>query len=195
MRNRIFVEKCPGLNSLARRSLASDSISSACYDVASKMWTDGKEALSRRDVMKVARYEVPGSQDKPCPSRREQYDRSGHKLRPVHIFEATPEPRPHLSRTTTKDEDDLQRLQPLHLRRVMKDDANGVAAPRAETAYTVAKVHSIGSTCTLHRAMMNGESHGIALRQRHNLGTGLHARSLLGQNKLTSTKVLAGFRE
>jgi hypothetical protein len=28
----------------------------------------------RRDVMKVARYEVPGCQDKQVPSRRERYD-------------------------------------------------------------------------------------------------------------------------
>ena len=89
----------------------------------------------------------------------------------------------------------MQRLQPLHLRCIMKDDANRVAAPRAETAYAVAQVHSIGSTRTLNRAMMNGEGDGIALRQRHNLGTGLHARTLLGQNKLTSSKVLAGFGE
>src|SRR6266446_944883 len=31
------------------------------------------------------------------------------------------------TRTTTKDEDDLQRLQPLHLRRIVKDDTNRVA--------------------------------------------------------------------
>jgi len=69
-----------------------------------------------------------------------------------------------------------------------------MAAPGAETAYAVAQVHSIGSTCTLDRSVMNGEGDGIALRQRHHLGAGLHARTLLGQNKLTSSKVLAVVR-
>jgi hypothetical protein len=89
----------------------------------------------------------------------------------------------------------LQRLRPLHLRSIVKDDTNRVAAPGAETAYPVAQVHSIGSTGTLNRAMMNGKGNSIALRQRHHLGAGLHARTLFGQNKFTSSKVLAGFGE
>ena len=43
------------------------------------MWPDfvdgpRKGLLSRRDSMKVARYEVPGSHDKQVPCRRERYD-------------------------------------------------------------------------------------------------------------------------
>jgi hypothetical protein len=74
----------------------------------------------------------------------------------------------------------VQRLKPLHLRRVMKDDTHRMAAAGANPAYAVAQVHSIGSPGTLNRPMMNGERYGIALRQRHNLGARLHARPLFG---------------
>jgi hypothetical protein len=89
----------------------------------------------------------------------------------------------------------VQRPQPLHLRRIMKDDTNRVAAPGAETAYAVAQVHSIGSSGPLNRPMMNGKGNGIALRQRHNLGARLHPRPLFGQNKLAASKVFAGLGE
>ena len=51
----------------------------------------------------------------------------------------------HYSVPPFEDEDDLRRPQPLHLRCIMKDDANRVAAPGANPAYAVAQVHSISS--------------------------------------------------
>jgi len=86
----------------------------------------------------------------------------------------------HYSVPPFEDEDDLRRLKPLHLRRIVKDDTNRVAAPGANPAYAVAQVHSISSPGTLNRPMMNGKGNGIALRQRHNLGARLHARPLFG---------------
>jgi hypothetical protein len=74
----------------------------------------------------------------------------------------------------------VQRLKPLHLRSIMKDDTHRVAVARANPAYAVAQVHSIGSPGTLNRPLMNGERNGIALRQRHNLGARLHPRTLFG---------------
>jgi hypothetical protein len=44
----------------------------------------------------------------------------------------------------------------------------------------------------MHRAIVDGEDHRIALRKGHHLGTTLHAGSLLGQNKFAADKIAAG---
>ena len=43
--------------------------------------------------------------------------------------------------------------------------------------------------------LMDGEGHGIALPQRHDLGAALHARALFGQDELAAGEVHAGLGE
>jgi hypothetical protein len=56
----------------------------------------------------------------------------------------------------------------------------------------VTKVHPVAAARALHRAMMHGEGHRIALTKCHDVGARLHARPLFGQDELAAFEVLAG---
>ena len=47
----------------------------------------------------------------------------------------------------------------------------------------------------LHRPMMHGKGHRVALTQRHHLGARLHARPLLGQHEFAAGEIAARFRQ
>ena len=70
--------------------------------------------------------------------------------------------------------------------RVMEDDAQRVPLPAAQPADAVPHRHAVGAAGALHRALVDGEDHALALLQRHHLGPGLHARALLGQDELAA---------
>ena len=76
----------------------------------------------------------------------------------------------------------------------MKDDADGVAPAGAQTADAVAQVDTVRAARALHRAMMHGEGDRVALSERDNLGTRLHARPLLGEHELAALEIAPRFR-
>jgi hypothetical protein len=77
----------------------------------------------------------------------------------------------------------------------MKNDASSVAPAGSKPADTVAQIHSIAAFRTLNRPVVYGEYDGVALLQRNNLGSALHAGPLLCQHEFTTGEVLAGHRE
>lgn len=79
--------------------------------------------------------------------------------------------------------------------RVVEDDSDSMPPTRADTAHTVTQIDAIAALRTLNGPVMNGEGHGIALSERHDLGAALHARPLFGQNEFTTCEVLSGLRK
>src|SRR5215510_5822931 len=79
--------------------------------------------------------------------------------------------------------------------RVMKDNAECVAMPGAHAADTVAEVDAIDPAGSPHRAMVDREDHGIALRQWHHFRPRLHARALLGDDELAAGEVSLRLRQ
>jgi hypothetical protein len=63
----------------------------------------------------------------------------------------------------------------------------------AQATDAVTEIHPVNALRTLHGAVVYGEHYCIALPQRNNLWSGLHARALLGEHELAATEVLAGF--
>ena len=53
----------------------------------------------------------------------------------------------------------------------------------------------VGAARALYRTMPNRKNHCVALRQRHDLGAGLHAGALFRQDKLAAGKINAGPRQ
>jgi hypothetical protein len=64
------------------------------------------------------------------------------------------------------------------LRRIVKDNTHRMPAAGTHPAHAVAQIYSIDATGSLKRPMMNGEGDRVPLRQRHDLGPGLHTRTL-----------------
>ena len=56
----------------------------------------------------------------------------------------------------------------------------------------MAHVHAIDALAAADRAVVDREDHGVALAQGHDLDARLHARPLLGQDKLAALEVAAG---
>lgn len=56
------------------------------------------------------------------------------------------------------------------LLRVMKNNTERVTMTRAKPAHTVAHVDAVKPAAALHRAVVHGKHHGVALAQRHHLG-------------------------
>lgn len=75
--------------------------------------------------------------------------------------------------------------------RVVKDEAHRVPPPRAQAAHAVSHRHAVGAARARHRALVDREDHGLALRERYDFGARLHARALLGQHELAAGEVLA----
>lgn len=73
----------------------------------------------------------------------------------------------------------------------MKDDANGMASARPHAAYAVAKVDAIRASGALHGTMTDRENDGIALLERHDFRTRLHAWPLLGQDEFAAREIAA----
>src|SRR6185312_14982211 len=81
------------------------------------------------------------------------------------------------------------------LLRVVENDADSVPEAAADAANAVPKVDTIVALRSLYRPVVDGERHSIASPQRHYFGPALHARPLLGQNKLTASEITFGFGE
>src|ERR1700738_1457761 len=82
-----------------------------------------------------------------------------------------------------------------HSLRVVEDHAKGMAMAGAYPAHAMAQVDAVESTRALHRPVMHGKGHRVALRERQHFGQRLHPRPLLGQDEFAAGKVLARFRE
>ena len=74
--------------------------------------------------------------------------------------------------------------------RIVKDDTNGMSLPASQATDSVPEVHTIGTASSLHRPMMHGEGHSIALLEGNDFGPRLHAWTLFGEDELASRKVL-----
>ena len=81
------------------------------------------------------------------------------------------------------------------LGRVVEDDPDGVPHAGSDTAYTVSEVHAVFALRALHWPMMDCEGHSITLQKRYDLGAALHTRTLLGQYKLSASKIMPGLGE
>src|SRR5260370_38198715 len=68
------------------------------------------------------------------------------------------------------------------LRGIVEDDASGISVSRSQATDTMPKIDAIGSPLALHRALMNGDGHRVALAQVNNFRPRLHARALLGDH-------------
>src|ERR1700722_10034925 len=77
----------------------------------------------------------------------------------------------------------------------MKDDAQGMPHAGTDPTHTVAQVHAVMALRSLDRAVVDREGHAIALAQRHDFRTTLHARPLFGQRELSTRGGLAGLGE
>src|ERR1700733_13198397 len=77
----------------------------------------------------------------------------------------------------------------------MKDDAQGMPHAGTDPTHTVAQVHAVMALRSLDRAVVDREGHAIALAQRHDFRTTLHARPLFGQHELATREVLAWLGE
>src|SRR6185312_3243715 len=78
---------------------------------------------------------------------------------------------------------------------VVKDHAHGVTMTRPDSADAVTHIDAVEAACSLRRPDMYGKGHGIALAKRHDLGSRLHARPLLGQYELATGKIPFWFRQ
>src|SRR3546814_8128284 len=77
------------------------------------------------------------------------------------------------------------------LLRVVEDDAGGVAPAGTDPTDAVAKSDAVVASRAPDRPAVHGEGDGIALPERHDLRSRLHARALLGQHELAAGEVPA----
>src|SRR4051812_3268887 len=77
----------------------------------------------------------------------------------------------------------------------MKDHAKGMAMAGPYPAHAMAQVDAVESARALHRPVMHGKGHRIALRERHHLRSRLHPRPLLRQHELAAGEIVPRFRE
>ena len=72
---------------------------------------------------------------------------------------------------------------------VVKDHTERVTVPAANATHAVPQVDPVRAARAPDRAMMNGEDHSVALTQRDDLGSRLHAGPLLGDHELAAREV------
>ena len=84
-------------------------------------------------------------------------------------------------------------LVTLPSRRVVENDAERVAVTGAHAAYTMAKIHPVYPSRSVHRAMVDREDYRVALAKRYDLRSRLHAWPLLGENELAARKISPRF--
>src|SRR5262245_13365798 len=71
----------------------------------------------------------------------------------------------------------------------MKDDAERVSGPRAQTAHTVAHIDAVMALGAADRPVVYGKNDGVTLAKRHHFGAALHPRPLLGQHELAAGEI------
>src|ERR1700694_5125757 len=79
--------------------------------------------------------------------------------------------------------------------RIVKYHAKGMAVAGADPAHPMAQVNAIESARPLHRPVMHGKNHGVALTQRQHLGARLHSWPLLGQHEFAAGEIAVRFRQ
>jgi hypothetical protein len=84
---------------------------------------------------------------------------------------------------------------PFFLQRIMENDPDGMTVSGTDAADPMTQIDSIDPTRPLHRTLMNSESHGVALSQRNNLRSRLHARALFGQHEFAAREIFFRFRQ
>src|ERR1700732_5462767 len=72
---------------------------------------------------------------------------------------------------------------------VGEDDAYGVPQTATDTADAMPEIDAIVAFRALDRPVVHSECHRVTLPQRHDLGPALHARPLLGQDKLAAGEI------
>src|SRR5882757_5413552 len=78
---------------------------------------------------------------------------------------------------------------------IVEDDPQRMTASGPQPADSMAQIHPIRPSRSLHRPMMHSKGNRIALTKRNHLRPRLHTRTLLRQHKLASTKILSRLRE
>src|SRR5580693_913554 len=91
-----------------------------------------------------------------------------------------------MGRTPKKD----SWVRPLY--RIMENDAYRVTAPREDAANAVPQVHAIRTARALHGPVVNRENNSVALMERYDHRSALHARALLRHDELAAGEVRAG---
>src|SRR5258708_20280914 len=70
-----------------------------------------------------------------------------------------------------------------------------MTVPGTDTADPMPQIDPIDPARPLHRTVMDSKSHGVALSQRDDLRSRLHARTLLCQHEFATREVSDGFRQ
>ncbi len=76
-------------------------------------------------------------------------------------------------------------------RSIMEDDAERLAMAATHAADAVPHIDAIDAARALHRTVLDGENHGVALAQRYDFRPRLHARPLFGQHELAAGEIAA----
>jgi hypothetical protein len=79
--------------------------------------------------------------------------------------------------------------------RVMKDNSKRMSMARTNPTHSVAHLHAIIASRSCNRPVVDSEDRRIALAQRQDFNAGLHARPLLGQDKLAALEITARGRK
>jgi len=77
---------------------------------------------------------------------------------------------------------------------IVKKDAEGMAAANANPPDPGRKIEAVYAARAPHRTVMDGEHNGVALSERHDRRTRLHARTLFSQDEFTAFEILPGLR-
>src|ERR1041385_6917691 len=86
-------------------------------------------------------------------------------------------------------------ITPVRLGGVVEDYAESETCAGVQAADAVTQVHAVPTLLTLHGPMTNRKHDRVALQQRHDDRTRLHARPLFGQYKLTAREISIRFRQ
>jgi hypothetical protein len=77
----------------------------------------------------------------------------------------------------------------------VEDDAGGIAKAAAYTAYAMPQIHLVNPASSLHRSVMDGKHHSVALSERHDFSSRLHSRALLGDDELAAGEIASRVRQ
>src|ERR1041385_7080372 len=86
-------------------------------------------------------------------------------------------------------------IPPVRLCGFVEDYAESDTCAGVQPADAVTQVHAVPTLLTLHGPMTNRKHDRVALQQRHDDRTRLHARPLFGQYKLTAREISIRFRQ
>ena len=79
--------------------------------------------------------------------------------------------------------------------RIVEDQPERVPTTAEQAADTMAHIHPIGSARALNWPVVHRKDDALALMQLYDLGSGLHARPLLGENERAAGEILHRIRQ